>query len=128
MLMNFKSQIMQFFKDKTHVIIFSGILFIILIFLVKPAAPRIVSFNFKDTYATFFREAVRNNISRDKMLILGNRFPIALEKAVKTYADKNHVIIFVNGAVVAGAEDVTPAIQRLISIEMQKLAKQGTPL
>lgn len=80
-----------------------------------------VVFDSKQTYAIFLKEALNRKLPEDEMKKLGARFPQAVANAANYYAQKHHVIIYTKGAVVAGAEDATPEIQKLIAKEMQKI-------
>jgi conjugal transfer pilin signal peptidase TrbI len=125
MPMNFDLKLwcVRIFGNKVYMLVFGLVLIITLAYALIPVTPRTVSFNIKATYAAFFKEVTARKIPQEKMFILGNRFPVALERAVKDYADKNHAIVLVSGAVMAGAKDVTPDIQRQIAKEMQRLAE-----
>ena len=86
----------------------------------KIAARKIVIFDLKKTYATFLHQAA--SLPKAKADILTKRFPQAVTAAVDTYAKKNHAIVFVKGAVINGAKDVTTVVQTLIAREMKKNA------
>ncbi|OGT07987.1 MAG: hypothetical protein A2X78_00735 [Gammaproteobacteria bacterium GWE2_37_16] len=112
------------FKIYQNKVVAYGIMALLLVaILIESRQKTVVVFDFKQTYAIFLKEALNRKLPEDEMRKIGARFPQAVANAANYYAKKHHVIIYTKGAVVAGAEDATPEIQKLIAKEMQKSAR-----
>ena len=85
-----------------------------------PSAIKIVSFDLKQTNRDFIQQASHAHLAHPEMTALSKRFARAIQVATAAYAENHHVAILVKGAVVSGANDVTPAIQSLISLRMKQ--------
>ena len=99
-----------------------GIAVLLLLMILVESRPKTaVVFDFKQTYATFLKEALDRKLPEEEMKKLGAKFPQAVTNAANYYVKKHYAIIYTKGAVFAGAVDVTPEIQKLIAKEMQKI-------
>lgn len=88
---------------------------------VYPTSPRVVSFDLKGTVNLFSEQLAGDNLSQDAQSKAISSFSNALNQATQDYASTHHVVILTSPSVIAGAEDVTPAIQTLTAkLEQQQ--------
>jgi len=99
--------------------VIAGITFIIAVgtssliaFLTAPQ--KVVQFDLKGTVTLFTSELAEDkNLSPAAAAAMSAAFPKALETAVAEYAHTHHAVVLVSPAVMGGAPDVTPSIQKL---------------
>ena len=106
---------------------------------------KIAVFNLKETHSLFLKQVFKklslrsslktflnastHSLSKKEVESLVKMFPQALEKAVSTYARKNHVVIFTKSAVISGGVNITKDIQQQIAKNMQQMmngSKKGS--
>lgn len=90
-----------------------------------PRQPGVVRFDMKQTMASFYLSAAKQSLTPARSEALSARFTEALQASLRDYQRRHHVIILVAPAVVEGAPDVTPALQRDIARRMQASREQG---
>jgi len=86
--------------------------------------PTAVIFDFKSTYTTFVKEALERKLPEEELKKLGRHFALTVAFVCWDYSQRHHVVIYNKGAIMAGAEDVTEELQRLIAKEMEKSTKE----
>ena len=90
-------------------------------FTVRPSNQHLVSFDIKGTFAQFTAQAAKQKMDKIARADLAKEFAGAIKQGVQQYAVNHHAIVFVKGAVVSGAPNVTHDIQVLIAkIMVQK--------
>lgn len=95
----------------------------VVIALIRPV-PTLVTVDIKGTVAAFREPLMESHLSTEQQNERIAAFTQAMEDALQTLAEREHVIIAVEPAIVAGSRDVTPALQAMIVEAMQA---QGGP-
>ncbi|MFB4362952.1 type-F conjugative transfer system protein TrbI [Pantoea sp. BS_8] len=78
-----------------------------------------VEFDMKGTIDTFKQQSSQAQLTKETAEVLTRRFSSALESSLNAWRQKHGGIILVKGAVVSGAQDITPEIQSDIARQMQ---------
>lgn len=79
--------------------------------LTTPPSIKMVSVNVSSIIKAFAKESGKQHLSDHQQKILSRDFADALTRVNQAYGKEHHAIVLVNGAVVAGVEDVTSEIQ-----------------
>ena len=87
--------------------------------LIKANETKFVSFDMKETVDIFSRQVVEQKNSEQTVQSLTVKFNKSMQSVLGDYSKNNHVIILVKPAVIEGAQDVTPELQRKIAMMMQ---------
>lgn len=93
------------------------------LFITDWRAPRVVTFDMKGTLDAFMDQSAKQTLSPEAASALSARFSEAVSKSLAAWQAGHHGLILVAPAVVAGAEDVTPEIQRDIATRMREGGK-----
>ena len=96
----------------------------VVIALIRPV-PTIVTVDIKGTVAAFREPLMESPLSMEQQNERIATFTQAMEDALQTLAEREHVIIAVEPAVVAGSRDVTPDLQAMILEAMQAAQHAG---
>lgn len=81
--------------------------------------PDYVVFDMKGTIDTFRQQTAQSALDKERLAALTKRFGSALDASLSDWQAAHGGVILVKGAVVAGATDITPAIQADIARQMQ---------
>lgn len=92
----------------------------IALLLIQSQKPVTVAFDMKGTIDQFMNQTAQHQLTEQQSAALSERFTHALETSIADYQRRRHAIILVSPSVVAGAEDITGAIQRDISHHMRE--------
>ena len=87
--------------------------------LIKVNETKFVTFDMKDTVDIFSRQVVEQKNSEQAVQSLTVKFNKSMQKVLGDYSQSHHVVILVKPAVIEGAQDVTPELQRKIAMMMQ---------
>jgi conjugal transfer pilin signal peptidase TrbI len=93
------------------------------LFITDWRAPRVVTFDMKGTLDAFMDQSAKQTLSPEAAAALSARFSEAVSASLGAWHERHGALILVAPAVVAGAEDVTPAIQHDIADRMRKGAE-----
>ncbi len=84
------------------------------------ARPATVVFDMKGTIDAFRQQSALNPLTKEAAEVLTNRFSNALNNSLSDWQQHHSALILVKGAVVNGAEDITPEIQADIARQMKE--------
>lgn len=85
------------------------------------SAPKIVYFDLKNTHQSFSEQlSKRKDIADTEKECIARRFGQSIEAVTQDYAQKNHAIVLVKPAVIAGSRDITRELQQAILQRMQQ--------
>ena len=84
------------------------------------ARPATVVFDMKGTIDAFRQQSALNPLTKEAAEVLTNRFSRALNNSLSDWQQHHSALILVKGAVVNGAEDITPEIQADIARQMKE--------
>lgn len=85
------------------------------------SAPEIVYFDLKSTHQSFSEQlSKRTDIAEVQKNRLAQHFGQSIEAVTQDYAQKNHAIVLVKPAVIAGSRDITRELQQAILQRMQQ--------
>lgn len=90
----------------------------IALLLMQWIAPTTVTFDMKGTVDAFMDQTAKKSLSEEQSTLLAGRFTESLESSLGEYQRKHRAVILVVPSVVAGAEDITDAIQRDVAVRM----------
>jgi len=94
--------------------------FALLLISIKPNS-HIVYFDLKSTHQSFSEQlSKRTDIAEVQKNRLAQHFGQSIEAVTQDYAQKNHAIVLVKPAVIAGAKDITRELQQAILQRMQQ--------
>lgn len=80
--------------------------------------PVVVAFNMKGTVDLFFDQASQKTLPEEQAGALTARFNRAMEASLDNWQKQHNALILVSPAVVQGAADITPVIQKDIARRM----------
>lgn len=84
------------------------------------SAPKVATFDFKNTTDTFLEQVGKLDLSEDQQKNIMRKYEANINEIIKeNYTDKN-VTIFVKGAVVGKVDDETRNIKILLSEKMKR--------
>jgi conjugal transfer pilin signal peptidase TrbI len=92
--------------------------------LLKGASPSIVQFDVKSTVNAYHQQLLQSEPDLEQQTRQLTQFVKTMNVVVADYQAQHNVIVLVNAAVVEGAPDVTPTIQRTI---IERYQTQGKP-
>ncbi|TFH89366.1 type-F conjugative transfer system protein TrbI [Vibrio ouci] len=82
--------------------------------LLAQNTPRLVSVDVKSTLTAYHQELVKTDISLEEQTQRLTRFADIMDEEIAKYNARHNTIALVSAAVVGGAMDITPQIQRAI--------------
>ena len=80
----------------------------------------IVTYNVNHTLTLFSQAAAKKSLTPAQLKVLTHSFSQTLSHTVNEYAVSHHVIIVKSAAIIAGCDDITPAIEQQLSQHMKK--------
>ena len=94
--------------------------------VLKPLLPTVVTVDMQGLVNEYSEQLAAHALPPAREAQLSDQFAKILEAVVVRYAQQHDVVILVAPAVLAGANDVTPTIRRLVIEQM--MAQQTDPL
>lgn len=82
--------------------------------------PVVVAFDMKGTVDQFTAQVTEQTLDEAGLKALTGRFMASLSGTLEDWQRRNNALILVSPAVVGGAEDITPAIQREVADTMRE--------
>lgn len=82
--------------------------------------PVVVAFDMKGTVDQFTAQATEQTLDEAGLKALTGRFMSSLSGSIEDWQRRNNALILVSPAVVGGAEDITPVIQREVADRMRE--------
>ncbi|SGZ09574.1 TrbI F-type domain-containing protein [Moritella viscosa] len=112
-------------KQTTYVMAFINIMLAVLIisfaFIYQNRQPAIVTFDLKATLKQYQSALEKKNIAPTEQIKRITTFSNAISTTTQAYSAAHNVIIIVPNAVIAGAVDRTPEIQREVIVMLKNM-------